>query len=1088
MPGRNLPEPVGQHALDQARRQFGNAGTGAGGSARWGSEAEYEAAADAAIRATREMYESPKGLAAPNLKEVGVGAIRLLFNDRIDLRQAQDRVAAAWRKTHADDLPPELWAVELDRVTAGSAGQAAVRIQDQIWPALEEAGAEAWQLKTLLTFADTVDKARSVARRFVPDIERAREAAETARAAGREAEAARHLGRAEALEQQADEAVRTRKFPGGYTVEEAMAGMEKLGRDLPPETLTRLEGAANRVGAFVDDIRDLLVRSGVYDEATAAQWRTDFPHYIETRILDHLDDPTFIPPGGRISLSDSGVHRLTLEGTEQAREDPIISLMAMAFQAERRAAKNQAAGAVYRWRDVDPDLASLMRELGPGEVPDKARGETRLSWFDQGTKRDFAVSDWLAKAISFQNGWSESPVLEGVRKGSGAELLRMGATQRNPIFALGKNTLLDIPTYLIKMEAEYGPQHTLRIAQAYGEALAESFKGYNPFGESTIQGARKRFYEQGGAQAGYVNVDQTNLASWARRLERSAGYHNPAAGGTALRGARDLLATIWDVATFKWVEELGSRIEDTPRVAAMRLAEDAGAPPLRATMEGRIVTQDFRTGGELTKVLNQWVPFFNVGFQAGPWMFNLVRDHGKGGVAALTTLVVAPTIAAEAWNRADPERARANDDVPDYVKKANIVIIKPSAWLPPDQHGRERPDYWTIPVRTGMPLALMAREAAQRSMGDAPPRDWQAVLLDLVGSASPIQVDSGVSALGSFLPVAFGTALQLATGRDWFRNAALGSENADERATALPRAIDERTGLSASGVEFAARELGAGLAGIYLAAADLAAKVSGGEPVTPVNAQPADLPGVGGLVRTFAPARGGQITRDLERVRDESAAAYREQLMGQLNATDLNKGERDQLERHVRTWATRAANWAVFGAPADPGPQIRRAEQEAERHGMPPELRAEHLAALRAAAYGESQTGRGEREQAMGAAVATPGTSRFGTPAEGYWRDQSQPWKYRGVDDVAEERRIDRAIQEVNDYEALQRARYRGEVPRDTTIAAPPVDLRNLHYRYGKESARTPEYRRWAKENGIEDLVERVEERQVEQRVRRRAS
>jgi hypothetical protein len=321
----------------------------------------------------------------------------------------------------------------------------------------------------------------------------------------------------------------------------------------------------------------------------------------------------------------------------------------------------------------------------------------------------------------------------------------------------------------------------------------------------------------------------------------------------------DVTRLIGQAFTLRPVEAIGERIELAPRVAAMRLAERAGATTQEAVLAGRTVTIDFSQGGTWARTLNQIIPFFNVAMQAGAQLPRAFQENPRGFVATAVGLLAAPTVAAEAWNRSDAQRARDYDDVPQYVKDAGLVVMLPTE-PQVDEKGNRRPQYLFFPTREFSPFVVLTREAAGRAMGQEP-RGWAELLTGTARSVSPIQAESGAEAVSTFVPLGVSTALQLATDRDYFRDRRIISRQADEQAAALSQAI--AAGLNAMGfearpsaVEFGIRDLGAGVAGTVLATSDLIA----GRGRRDQRLQ--STPVVGGLIGRFVQDRTGERLAD----------------------------------------------------------------------------------------------------------------------------------------------------------------------------------------------------------------------------------
>jgi hypothetical protein len=433
-------------------------------------------------------------------------------------------------------------------------------------------------------------------------------------------------------------------------------------------------------------------------------------------------------------------------------------------------------------------------------------------------------------------------------------MFRSLATSRNPLFLAG-NAALDIPTYAIRSSARQGGPHQLPVI------LGELAKGYVDAFQGLLTGEFKgntaRFLKGGGGQSGYFTGSEGETAKSIAELQRRNVFQ--------INGKGDLLRLAKDLMTLKPVEALGERIELGPRVAAMRLAEKRGANATQAIVDGRTVTVDFSQGGTVTKYLNNFIPFLNVGFQGPVQVARSFRDNPKAFAATVGTLVGLPSVAAEVWNQSDPQRAKDYKDVPDYVKNQGIVVMLPGD-TPVDKDGNRKPLYAVVKLREWAPFASLARDATARIMGDDT-KSWQDMLLSAGSGVSPTNSTS-LGQLGtqplSGIPV-LPAAAQLGMNKDWFRGKDIVTQRADDNASQIAKtltpafqAVLDQVGYGAevrpSAIDFLIRDQGAGVGAAVIGAGDL------GTPRK--DDSPQSLPVVGGLVGRFAGSQGGQGMQD----------------------------------------------------------------------------------------------------------------------------------------------------------------------------------------------------------------------------------
>jgi hypothetical protein len=803
-----------------------------------------------------------------------------------DARLSDAQKVAA--KSVGGTLPEELRATELLKAESSAGWRSRLAIQGPLRTAYAEAKGDVAALEKYLEAKDNIGKAAVIGARQGPEV------------------------------------AASRRFSGGVSAADSERAIEQLRTRLGPERFASIEHAADRVYDVVDGLRARMVQAGVWSQDFADQMSRDFPNYIPTHILDYMDDPARVVGGKKITMADDGVRALTAEGTERARLNVTESLVKLTQDVERRAARNETARAVYKWREISPELGDMMREVG--DTYKATKDEVVAHFFDDGVGRRIVMSKDFAKAIEF----AEQAHLPGPLEwmlGRPAQLVRATAVTHNPLFALFKNTLLDIPAYLFQSSVLYGPQRLPVFVRELARNIPDVFAGLT---ENRIAGEGFQRFLPGGGQYGY-HTDPRALGALADEVRQGGGY--------VVQSPLDF-AKFW---AWDFTPLAGERIENAPRVAAFRLAERYGADDLTAKMRGRGATMDFSEGGEWTKMLNSVIPFFNISTRPIPWLANLARNDPKGFTAAALAGVVAPTVAAEAWNNSNPERAAAYADVPDYVKKQGIVVMAPHPVVGRDEQGRQKLNYFLFPMRNFTAMVLPTRTALQTAMGQAGPDEWKQTFTDVVGTASPVQTDSATSALGQFVPTIMGTALQLATNKDWFRDRAIATEAGDERASAASKAVAGVTGARPSQVEFAARDIGTGVAGIVLAGLDVAAKIKGGEQLTAPNAAPGERPVTGGLVGTFVRHQGGQVDRDLQEARDQ----MRDQLLAEVRADPRWASRSPQKQAQIEGRISEFATKATYGTKTQPMTILRNAREFLEWKGATKEEQAEELGRLR---------------------------------------------------------------------------------------------------------------------------------------------
>ncbi len=647
-----------------------------------------------------------------------------------------------------------------------------------------------------------------------------------------------------------------RKFSGGRTAADSQQALIDMATELGPQRMQQVKQSAQQIDNLVDQMRERLVQSGVWSRELADQLKQQYPHYVPTRILDYMAQPENIPVGKGLSMRDKGIRALTVEGTEKAREDPLASVVRLVYQTEARARQNDVFNAFRNLRDIlaknNPAWADKIKEV-PNTY--KARiDEHVITGFVDGKKVTYAVPRDLGLAYDYV---TPNP---GFAIRGAMTLFKMGATGRNPLF-LSSNAIMDAMTYFARESIRSGgPQNLPKVVRALGQAYVDAFKGL-PSGQYAGK-ATSEYLKSGGGIFGFYQSAPEATKATVRELSRRNAID--------IRNLSDLKGAIADLATLKPIEKIGERIELAPRVASYKLARARGEGAAQSAIRGKTVTMNFDEGGEFSMYLNQFIPFFNVGTQAPAQVVRAFKENPKAFIGTAATLLAGPTVATEAWNRSDPQRARDYADVPQYIKDQGIVIMLPGE-APVDEQGNRRPQFVFLRTREYTPFVTLTREAVSRAMGDDP-REWA----DLIGrgvlnTVSPVQGGSAAEAASGILPPIVGTGIQLAADKDLYRDKMIATKYGDEQASAISKGIAGAVGARPSQVEFAIRDIGSGVAGMGLAAGDIATGQQAG-------ATPQEAPVVGGVLGRFV---RGNIGGRLDKAQQETLSDEAQQILRQ---------------------------------------------------------------------------------------------------------------------------------------------------------------------------------------------------------------
>ena len=783
----------------------------------------------------RKMYLDPPKRKDPTtpgaLERVRRTFVRAATDERVDLNQLVNEARQALgRELTSGERVDEIVRLNSPVAAAQRAREVLKPVYSTVRKVIGDEGPVL--LQTYLTVQDNIDKAAAI---------------------GRRAGAAAEAGRA---------------FSGGVDVAASQRVRDDVLGRLDPEQRQALEAAAQTVWDFGHEIVRRKQEAGILSAEDADYLTSNFPHYTPVRMLEYLPpDASAGGKGRKIGLSDRGIRTLTEEGGEGERLDPITSVVQAAFRAEADIQNNRAFNGLLELQRQVPEIGRFFRQVPADYTAKSGRGEEVLEGFVDGEKVRYAVPYDLHQAVTLAAKSGESPAfwqaIMGVWKGL--------VTGANATF-VAANAPLDAMTYVIRQAGrEGGPQHIPSVMKTLLAAYGEVFNGLT---KSEVRGKAAEYLREGGGVMGMTQrppMDTGEIGSVVRKALRLPPAETPAETFTrgldrpnpfTIRNVKDVGRVVVDVLKLEPVKAVAERVELAPRVASFDRAQRAGKRTQEAVMQGRDVTLDFQRAGTVARVLNSYIPFFNVGTQAGVNLYRGIKENPKGAALTIGSVVAVPTLMTELWNRSDPDRERAYEDVPDYIKRRSLVVMLP--FTPGhDERGNPRPPFVEIRLREMMAIAAPLREATARVLGDDGD-GMKELALTMLANVTPFSYSNVSEVPFEFAGPVLGTAAQLAVNRDTFRERPIATEYADENAAEISQIAARVLGGRPSEWEFVAKNLLGTYAQMGLPASNL---IAGRERKETGAIQ--DIPVAGGLLRKMGGIVGGIGAETGQRLEDE---------------------------------------------------------------------------------------------------------------------------------------------------------------------------------------------------------------------------
>lgn len=837
----------------EARGGFGSIGdaVSSGVRAAGGGTPPPSGSAWALVRKGRE--ESTKAAATPltdRLEQFRRGAVRSLTDRGVDLNEFQKTAKETLgRQLRADEM-----VAELARLNWHDAAK--VRVDQEVKPLISRMGDEAPLVSDLLTARHNVD---------------------VATAKGNAA----------------------RMFSGGVTATESDQAIREMRQALGPD-FARIEAMADAVVNVHHRLLDEKVAVGLVTPEAAAKWKKEYPNYVKTEISDYLEDAMNggTGQGQSLSVRSNGIKRLTVEGTDARREDPIASLVREVYQHERLVTRSRTFNAFAKLRAAVPEIGKVFREVPNGYSG--TNKEHTVTGFIAGERKTFVTSSPEMARVIKMEGTAPIPYITPMM-----QVFKELITARNPAFLVG-NAMIDAPlAFLRLMVEEGGPTSALRVGKALIEGYVDAFQGLTK-GEFT--GADTARYLRGGGGMGGAYDPMARTGQ--QLLDDVRGIES------------DVKSALVDVLKLEPVAKAGERVELGPRVAAMKLAEQRGMRATEAVVAGRDVTLDFARGGTVVKTLNQIIPFLNPAFQGAMSLSRTAQKNPKAAALVAGTFLVAPTLAIEAWNRSDPERARDYEDVPQYIKDRGWVIMLPGE-APTNERGERVPQHIDINLRAFSIVPNVVKASTGAVLGD----DWRGWADFLLGSGKQI---TPLTSVDQLFPPGLSTALELQTNQDFYRGRMIATDESDRRASALSQTIGDATGVRPSQVEHVTRDVGGAAAQMAHGASDILAGR------TKDSEAPQDIPVAGAFVRRVV---RGDIGQRLENARRDALWESTREMLGdwkidweptpiraEIDGAPLTRGETERLQTLANLHVNDAIQQVVRGGDFRSADALKREE------------------------------------------------------------------------------------------------------------------------------------------------------------------
>lgn len=521
----------------------------------------------------------------------------------------------------------------------------------------------------------------------------------------------------------------------------------KTGRDLTrdkqliQELGSEYEPYAQQVTAYSRKLLDYATETGLISKDLAEKLKTLYPDYVPLqRVMDEVERTgTFRGRGIASQGSQSVVQRL--KGSDREISSPIASLIEKTNTAFAQGERNVAARQLASYRNI-PGFKGLITELKVNTT-----GRHTFSYIENGVKRTFETTPEIEAAAKSLN--RQQLGFLGKIVSFSTRLLRLGATGLNIPF-VGANIVKDQLTGFINSShvartSLINPGNFLRALWSAGkhdelyDDLIRSAGGGTSFDIGRMQPQLAVGKIRSGRNiASKVAYTVTHPGELITTLENLIGRSEELGRLQQFRGTRQAL------------QEQGRTAQDITLLAAKAAREN---------------TANFARAGDWGRVLNLIIPYFNAGIQGSRATMRAIQQRPAQTATKIAIGLFTPVAAATMWNLSDPERKRVYEDIDDFEKENNIILVlDPSKGLEKGRYG----GVIKIPLQQGFgALSTGVRQGIEQAYGLAPAK-MSEIASGLIQFGTSLNVGSPRELVSSLTPQALKVPIESATNTNLF--------------------------------------------------------------------------------------------------------------------------------------------------------------------------------------------------------------------------------------------------------------------------------------------------------------------------------
>ena len=440
-----------------------------------------------------------------------------------------------------------------------------------------------------------------------------------------------------------------------------MAGADQDKRTIV-ELASEYEDLAQKLHGYSQNYLRLIARpgdelanvgmKGLISEDLAESLIKENPEYIPlNKVLEQIESGT-LGTANLGSLSKQNVVQ-KFKGAAGVEQNPLEAIYEKTHTGFNEMAKNGTARLLKDLKNVDGNPFGI-KTLKEGEATRKST----ISLLENGKKEILEVPDYIEKAFKGLNAQQGNALIRGLFLIN--RFRKLGFTGASPGFA-ARNLPRDVQFKAVSSRQGLKTLDPRDVVGGFVDTIKST---------STKQQA-----ERLGA---FGNLVDTFRGGTRRNLDTVRASKNAKSKiAHKITHPRELFRTLEDAVS---VTETGSRaaaFRTTYRnvLKATKNKEEALA---QATLAARRDSVDFFTMGEWGDLLKGWGLYLNPSIQGIRRSGQALKEQPVKTTLRYATVMMGPAMATTHWNLSDPKRKAAYDDIPDWEKDSNFIIVGPN--------------------------------------------------------------------------------------------------------------------------------------------------------------------------------------------------------------------------------------------------------------------------------------------------------------------------------------------------------------------------------------------------------------------------